>query len=159
MRWRSIPILMAAALTAVAIGACGGDDDGDDGGETTGADTGTAAGTGAVTVKMGEFFFDPKDVSVAAGSVTMSTPNVGKVEHELVLFKSDADPASLPVSGNEVDEEAFEEQGAEEVGEIDDVQPGQTKKKSFDLTAGKYVMICNLPAHYQQGMYGSVTAE
>lgn len=159
MRWRSIPILMAAALTAVAIGACGDDDDGDDGGATTGADTGTAAVTGAVTVKMGDFFFDPKDVTVAAGSVTMSTPNVGKVEHELVLFKSDADPASLPVSGGEVDEEAFEEQGAEEVGEIDDVQPGQTKEKSFDLTAGKYVMICNLPGHYQQGMYGSATVE
>lgn len=159
MRWRSIPILMAAALTAVAIGACGDDDDGDDGGATTGTDTGTAAVTGAVTVKMGDFFFDPKDVTVAAGSVTMSTPNVGKVEHELVLFKSDADPASLPVSGGEVDEEAFEEQGAEEVGEIDDVQPGQTKEKSFDLTAGKYVMICNLPGHYQQGMYGSATVE
>jgi uncharacterized cupredoxin-like copper-binding protein len=150
---------MAAALAAVAIGACGGDDDGDDGGATTGADTGTAAGAGTVTVEMGDFFFDPKDVTADAGSVTISAPNVGQVEHELVLFKTDADPASLPVSGGDVDEEALGKQGAEEAGEIADVPPGQTKEKSFKLTAGKYVMFCNLPAHYQQGMYGSVTVK
>ena len=108
---------------------------------------------------LGDFFFDPKDVTADAGSVTISAPNVGQVEHELVLFKTDADPASLPVSGGDVDEEALEEQSAEEAGEIADVPPGQTKEKSFKLTAGKYVMFCNLPAHYKQGMYGSVTVK
>jgi len=162
MRYRSILILIVAALAAVAIGACGSDDDdGDDGGATTGAGTETeaAAGAGAVTVEMGDFFFDPKDVTTDAGSVTISAPNIGQVEHELVLFKSDADPASLPVAGGEVDEEALEEQGAEEAGEIEDVAPGETKEHGFELTAGKYVMFCNVPAHYEQGMYGSVTVK
>ena len=30
---------------------------------------------------------------------------------------------------------------------------------TFKLTAGKYVMFCNLPAHYAQGMYGTLTAK
>jgi uncharacterized cupredoxin-like copper-binding protein len=160
MRYRSILILVVAvALAAAAVGGCGGDDDGDGDGTTTAADTGTVDGAGAVTVKMGDFFFDPKDATAEAGSVTVSAPNAGKVEHELVLFKSDDDPASLPVSGGGVDEEALEKQGAELVGEIEGVQPGQTKDASFDLTAGKYVMFCNLPAHYEQGMYGSFTVK
>lgn len=159
MRYRGglILALLAMAFSAVAVVGCGDDDDGGDDGATTGADTGTTAG--ALTIKMGDFFFDPKDVTTEAGSVTISAPNEGQTEHELVLFKSDADPASLPVSGGDIDEEALEEQGAEETGEIEDVPPGQTKEGSFDLTAGKYVMFCNLPAHYEQGMYGSVTVK
>ena len=30
---------------------------------------------------------------------------------------------------------------------------------TVDLTPGKYAMICNLPGHYQRGMYGSLTAK
>ncbi len=157
MRYRSILILVVAALAVGAVAGCGGDDDGDGDGTTTAADTGT--GAGAVTVELGDFSFDPKDATAEAGPVIVSAPNVGKVEHELVLFKTDDDPASLPVSGDEVDEEALAEQGAEEAGEIEDVPPGQTKEGSFDLTAGKYVMFCNLPAHYEQGMYGSFTVK
>ena len=150
----TVPVL----ASAVVIG-CGGDDNGG----TTAADTQateTAGGgsAGALTIKMGDFFFDPKAATAAAGSVEISAPNVGQTEHELVLFKSDADPGSLPVAGGEVDEAAFEKQGAVNVGEIEEVLPGETKSGSFELAAGKYVMICNLPGHYLQGMYGSLTA-
>jgi uncharacterized cupredoxin-like copper-binding protein len=155
MRFRSTLILVAAIAAVVVVG-CGDGDDGGDGGTTAGADT-TAAG--ALTIEMGDFFFDPKDATAEAGSVTISAPNVGGVVHELVVFKSDADPASLPVSGAEVDEAALEEQGAELAGEIEDVEAGQTKSGSFDLTLGKYVMFCNIPSHYAQGMYGSVTVK
>lgn len=73
-----------------------------------------------------------------------------------MLIKSDADPGSLPtVSNGEVDEEKLEADG-EVVGEIADVQPGATKKATFNLEPGRYVMFCNLPAHYTQGMYGTV---
>lgn len=147
-------LLTAVALSSVAAVGCGDDDDGDQGAATT-APT-TAAET---TITMGDFFFDPKDVTAEAGTVTISAPNEGKVVHELVVFKSDADPASLPVSGGEIDEDALAKEGSELVSEIEDVEPGATKEGSFDFTAGKYVMFCNLPGHYEQGMYGSVTVE
>lgn len=146
--------LMAVAFAAVIAAGCGGDDNG--GGSTTAAETGAA---GTLTIDMGDFFFEPKDATASAGSTTISAPNVGQVEHEFILAKSDVDPASLPVSGDRVDEDAFVKQGAEVLGEIEDVPAGQTKEGSFDLTPGKYVMFCNLPAHYAQGMYGSLTVE
>jgi uncharacterized cupredoxin-like copper-binding protein len=88
--------------------------------------------------------------------VTIDAPNEGKVEHELVLFKTDMDPAKLPTeAGGAVDEEKLDKV-AEEIGEIADVEPGDSKSGQFDLKPGTYVMFCNLPGHYANGMYGSV---
>ena len=99
-----------------------------------------------------EFAFDPKDASAKAGKVTITAPNDGKVVHELVLLKTDEDPAALPKKGDEVDESTS-------VGEIADVEPGSTKKATFKLAPGKYAMVCALPGHYEGGMYGSLTIE
>lgn len=154
MRYRGILILVAAPLAIGAVAGCGGDD-----GATTAADTGAAAG--AVTVKMGDFFFDPKDATAATegGSVTISAPNDGNVVHELVLAKTSTQPGELPTtSDGTVDEAKLEAQG-ENAGEIADVEPGATKQVALKLTPGKYVMFCNLPGHYAQGMYGTFTVK
>jgi uncharacterized cupredoxin-like copper-binding protein len=85
--------------------------------------------------------------------------NEGSVEHELVLFKSSKNPAELPTEASgDVDEEKLDQE-AEEIGEIADVEAGDTKSEDFKLTPGKYVIFCNLPGHYAQGMYGTVTVE
>lgn len=89
----------------------------------------------------------------------ITAPNDGKVVHELVLLKTNRNPESFDVSGGEVDEKALEDSGVEIPGEIAEVPPGESKSKTVDLTAGKYAMICNLPGHYQRGMYGSLTAK
>ena len=96
--------------------------------------------------------FDPKDAVATAGKVTISAPNDGNVVHELVVLKTGADPAKLPMDGDEVNESA-------NVGEIPDVAPGATKKVTIKLAAGKYAMVCNLPGHYAAGMYGSLTVK
>ena len=101
---------------------------------------------------MTEFAFDPKDAIAKAGKVTITAPNDGTVVHELVLLKTDADPAALPKKGDEVDESSS-------VGEIADVEPGSTKKATFKLAPGKYAMVCALPGHYEGGMYGSLTVD
>ena len=95
-----------------------------------------------------------------AGKVKITAPNVGKVEHELVLFKTNRDPGSFKVSGGRVNEEALEHAAdIEEAGEIADVEPGEAKSETFKLTPGKYVMICNVSGHYTAGMYGSITVK
>jgi uncharacterized cupredoxin-like copper-binding protein len=145
--------LSVVAAGVVAAGCGGGDDDTTTQAETTGGSETTGATT---EIKLGDFFFDPKDATAKAGSVTISAPNEGKVEHELVLFKTNMDPAKLPTeAGGEVDEEKLDKE-AEEIGEIADVEPGDTKSAQFDLKPGTYVMFCNLPGHYSQGMYGSL---
>ena len=63
------------------------------------------------------------------------------------------------MSNGEVDEEGLEASGVESPGEIEDVGPGQTKSGTLKLTPGRYVMICNLPGHYKQGMYGTLTVK
>lgn len=157
MRYRStlILVLVVAAIAAVVVVGCGDGDDGGDEGTTTGADTGTA---GTVTIKMGDYFFDPKDVTVEAGSVTISAPNEGEVEHELMLLKTNTDPAKLPTGSDGGVEEKLHE-AAEENGDIADIGPGETGSGTFDLTPGNWVMFCNIPGHYAQGMYGSVTVK
>jgi uncharacterized cupredoxin-like copper-binding protein len=128
-------------------------------GTTGAAQTGTAGAGKGLTITMGDYSFTPSAVTTNAGPVTITTPNDGQVEHELVLLKTDRSPASLPVKGNEVDEEGLEAKGVETPGEIEEVGPGQTKTGSFKLTPGSYVMICNLPGHFQKGMYGSLTVQ
>jgi uncharacterized cupredoxin-like copper-binding protein len=108
---------------------------------------------------MGEFYFKPSDASTTAGKVTIAAPNEGEVVHELVLARTDTNPADLPTtSDGEVDEAKLEANG-EDAGEIADVAPGETKQGTFKLDPGKYVMFCNLPGHYAQGMYGTLTAD
>lgn len=147
-----------ALVSGVIATGCGGDDNDSTSTQAQTATTGGGAPEGAaVEIKMGDYFYDPKDATAKAGSTTINAPNEGKVEHELVLFKTNTDPAKLPTaSDGGVDEEKLDA-SAQEVGEIPDVEPGETGSGTFDLTPGKYVMFCNLPGHYAQGMYGSVT--
>lgn len=153
---RLFGLLALVAVAAIFVAGCGGDSDT----TTTTENETTAAGGGAgatLAIKMGDFFFAPKDATAQAGPTTIEAPNEGSVEHELVLFKTNTDPAKLPTEANgEVDEEKLDKV-AEEVGEIADVEPGDTKSGKFNLTPGKYAMFCNLPGHYAQGMYGTLT--
>lgn len=147
---------MTAGLLIAGCG--GGGSDTTSTAASSGSQTSTAAGNN-LTVKMTDFAFTPSSPTVKAGTLQISTPNDGKVEHELVMLKTDKPAGSLPVRGGEVDEEGLEAKGVENAGEIEEVGPGQTKSNSFKLSPGTYVMICNLPGHYQQGMYGTVTVK
>lgn len=164
-----LALLAVAAIAAIPIAGCGDDDSTTSTTEATeaqeesegGAATSEGGGGGAtLEIKMGDYFFDPENAVAKAGTSTIEAPNEGKVEHELVVFKSNLDPAKLPTdSSGEVDEEKLEQEGAEEAGEIEDVEAGESKSGEFDLPPGKYVMFCNLPGHYQRGMYGTVTVK
>ena len=160
MRLRSLFLATVFVLAALVVGC--GDDDSGGGGQadapsstsstTTEKTTAPPAASHAVTIRMTEYAFDPKDAVAKKGKVTISAPNDGQIVHELVLLKTDADPASLPKKGDEVDESTS-------VGEIADVDPGATKKATFKLAPGKYAMVCALPDHYENGMYGSLTVK
>jgi uncharacterized cupredoxin-like copper-binding protein len=147
---------LISGAAVLAIGCGGGDNS-----TTSQAQTpATSASQGkAVEITMGDYSFTPSDATATAGNVTITAPNDGQLEHELVLAKTDANPADLPTtSDGEVDEAKLEAKG-EDAGEIADVAPQDTKEGTFKLTSGKYVMFCNLPGHYAQGMYGTLTVK
>jgi uncharacterized cupredoxin-like copper-binding protein len=154
---RSLPLAAVFVLVALVVG-CGDDDNG--GGGQADAPSSTKAekttpppaASHALTIRMTEYAFDPKDAVAKKGKVTITAPNDGQIVHELVLLKTDADPANLPKKGDDVDESTS-------VGEIADVEAGATKKATFKLAPGKYAMVCALPDHYENGMYGSLTVK
>lgn len=46
------------------------------------------------------------------------------------------------------------------VGEIAEFKgPNVSKKLTLDLQAGKYVLICNIPGHYQKGIHTAFTVQ
>jgi len=123
-------------------------------------------------VKLEEFQILPRPTLYKAGTVKLTVKNVGTMTHEMVLFRA-ASVDALPkvtVPGGEravgdVDEEAIPK--ADAMGETGDVKAGATVVKTFHLTPGTYVMICNIDdkqpdgtvvSHFQRGMSATITA-
>ncbi len=149
-RLRSLFAASAAAVIIVAAAGCGGDDNDTNG--TTAATTTTqatdAAAGGTVGVEASEMKFVLTSDTAPAGTVTFNAENVGKVDHEMVVIKTDTPAADLPVKDGEVDESGS-------IGEIgpEDLKPGASSSLKLDMAAGHYALICALPGHYQAGMY------
>lgn len=55
---------------------------------------------------------------------------------------------------NEKEQKAEEEQAGQVLGEIepDELLPGKSAEMTLDLAARHYVLLCNLPEHYKNGM-------
>ena len=123
------------------------------------------SGSTSVSVGLQEFAIVPSVASVPAGTVKFVAKNTGPDDiHEMVVLRTDLDPAALPVDKDgKADEEA---DGITSIGETGDVAVGETKEVSFDLAPGKYVLICNIvqtepdgsiEAHYKVGMRTAFT--
>ena len=87
-----------------------------------------------------------------AGSVTFSATNDGTLTHEIEVFSGDVDPSTLPVEDNVANTE-----GLTLVDEIEDITPGASADLTVDLEAGTYVVMCNLPEHFANGMVSVLT--
>jgi uncharacterized cupredoxin-like copper-binding protein len=104
----------------------------------------TATPQAKVTLK--EFTLKVTPAAAKAGKVTFVVRNVGALEHEFEIVRWAKGPASLPLKG----QRAKAPSGAE-LGEIEDIEPGQTKQITLTLAKGSYVLICNVPGHYKAG--------
>ncbi|GEM_PF-1343654 len=110
--------------------------------------------TTTVQVAEQEFALKPSVISVPAGTVSFSVMNQGKVEHELVVVKTDLPPTGLVLEEDNTVAEDTPQQKA--VGEVEEVAPGSVKTSTFDLAPGRYVLLCNIPGHYKAGMAASL---
>jgi uncharacterized cupredoxin-like copper-binding protein len=107
-----------------------------------------------VSATLKEFAVSLSSAKAAPGSVTFTIKNDGIITHEFVVVKSDLASDKLPSSADgKVDEESSELTG---IDEVEDIAAGSTKSLTVDLTAGHYVLICNLPGHYSGGMRASL---
>jgi uncharacterized cupredoxin-like copper-binding protein len=147
-RRSTIGSVCVLAFVLLALPACG-DDDG-------GGSTGASGGATTVDVTLQEFAVIPGAASAPAGSITFNATNMGpEDDHELVVIRTDLAPDALPTQANgAVDEEG---EGVEAIDEVEDIAGGSDAELTVNLDAGSYVVICNLPGHYRQGMHAAFT--
>jgi uncharacterized cupredoxin-like copper-binding protein len=142
MRRSALAVLVG--LAALALAACGGD-----------AATPTPSDHATVAVDMGEWFMTATPASAPAGEVDFDATNSGNIEHELVIVKTDLAHDALVMADGKVDEAA----SGTLIGEIepDQLPAGASASATFNLAAGNYALICNLPGHYAAGMHTGFT--
>jgi uncharacterized cupredoxin-like copper-binding protein len=89
-------------------------------------------------------------------SYQFSIANGGPSQHELLVFRTSLPPADFPKnSDGSVNENG---PGLDKISDGDNIDPGGLQARTIDLTQpGTYVFVCNLPRHYANGMYTSVT--
>jgi uncharacterized cupredoxin-like copper-binding protein len=144
-------IVAVVALALVALVGCSSNTDGTSDG--TSAET-QGEGGSDVAVTLDDYAIRPEAATLSAGEVSFKIENVGATEHEMVVILSDIDPATIPVEDHEIDEEAS---GMTPIGEVEDVQPGASKDLVLTLEPGNYILVCNLPKHFERGMVTTIT--
>lgn len=170
-RFARIALVAIAALAVMSLTLAACDDDGEEEGTgtpegTAAADgTGTAAATGtagaesetagpdAVTVQLETLEGDEWDIStdtdpLPAGQIVFEITNPAGNEHEHEV------EVLLGASGTDQDE----------LGEVEEIQPGETKTLVITLEPGQYELACNINEehegeeidHYERGMHRDI---
>ena len=138
-------LLLIGATVVLAAGAGAGQ--ASVSGVHTGAVTANAA-TVKITLgtKTNEFVLVPSVRTIPSGRVTFVVHNGGRLEHEFVVLRTNVPAAKLPMrpGGKQA-----KEPGA--IGEIEEFNPGLTKRLTLKVGQGHYVLLCNMPLHYKKG--------
>jgi uncharacterized cupredoxin-like copper-binding protein len=109
--------------------------------------------TSRVSVSEKEFKILPAAVSAKPGKVTFRIRNTGHLTHEFIVLKTNLAPSKLPVKGAK----------AVLVGKVEGrlkaVAAGKIGHLTVTLPKGHYVLLCNLPAHYQAGQRAALVVK
>lgn len=149
-RSRRNGMIGALAALALTLGACGDDTPG-----TTATN---------VDVRLQEFAVIANPKTAPAGPVSFRVRNMGPNDvHEFVVVRTDLAPDALPLGADGGVSETGA--GLTAVGEIEDVAVGAAETVTFTLTAGAYVLLCNIvdaaetppEVHYKLGMRSGFT--
>ncbi len=90
-----------------------------------------------------------------AGHVTFKVSNDSKdLVHEMVVSPITEAGKPLPYD-SEMDQVLEDDAG--HLGEVAELEPGQTGALTLDLKPGQYILYCNVPGHYAGGMWTVVT--
>jgi uncharacterized cupredoxin-like copper-binding protein len=151
-RYFAVPALLLLLFGA----ACSSNNDPSSGASSgsTGSTGSPSAATDGISATERDFAITLDATTAKPGSVTFDVTNQGPSTHEFVVFKTDLAADQLPTTDEgTVDEKAA---GLEDVDEVEDIASGASQTLTANLDPGNYVVICNLPGHYQQGMRASL---
>jgi uncharacterized cupredoxin-like copper-binding protein len=138
-RWVSVSLILLL-LTACASAAT--------------PQTSDQTGATSVDVSLDSFSLTPSTTSAPAGSITFNVSNAAAADaHELVVAQTDQAADQLTVGADGTVDEA----SVTVIDEVEEMEPGGSGSLTADLAAGHYVLFCNVPTHYQQGMHADFT--
>ena len=152
---------MALSMSATAF-AAGAHDGGHGHGATSGEPGKASEASRTVTVEMYDNYYEPEEISVKPGeTVRFVVENKGNLVHEFSVGTPDMHEAHQEKMMMMV------EHGVIQGGKLnhDDpnsvlLEPGQSKEVVWKFSdKGNIEFACNVPGHYQAGMYGEVNFE
>ena len=92
--------------------------------------------------------------TIKSGRVIFQAENQSKnLVHEVIIGRDDG-AKQLPMDATH---DRVIESRVQRLGEIADLAPGKTGKLTLNLKPGNYVLFCNQPGHYQDGMVTRLT--
>ena len=135
-------VTILAGIAILVLAACGG-----------AASSGATGGGGRVAATLSDNTISLETVTVGSGPVTFAVKNNGSVLHSLVVLKTNLAHDKIPADPQ--DASRADERGS--VGTSGQIAAGATKEFTLNLAPGKYVVMCNEPAHYLVGMHTALT--
>jgi uncharacterized cupredoxin-like copper-binding protein len=123
-------LISAGVAGLLAVGACSSAS-----GNSGGGGSSDSVPAGALVVEALDIKFDKKDYDASAGEVPIAYESKGQIVHTLLVLDQDNT----------------------QIGSTLRVEPGQTKVETFDLPAGTYELICDIPGHAAAGMKATLT--
>lgn len=130
-------IIAVLALLTLVLSAC-----------SSSAAAPSASAT-TVTVMMSDKEITLSTAEVPAGLVTFMVMNRGTIVHSLVVIRTDVPNDQMPL--DPADLSKVKETGS--IAATGQMVAGSGKQIQRQLTPGKYVLVCNEPAHYAVGMH------
>jgi uncharacterized cupredoxin-like copper-binding protein len=110
-----------------------------------------------INVTETSYKFDLSSNTAPAGTVTFHVINKAPdVAHDFVVLQTDTPAGQLPIASSGLVDEA---KAGKVLGSVKGVPTGGSKDLALNLTAGHYALICDLPGHYQLGMYADFTVK
>lgn len=92
--------------------------------------------------------------TIKPGRVTLHAENQSKtLVHEVIIGRDDG-AKKLPMDKEHA---RVIESRVRRLGEIADLAPGKSGDLTLNLSPGTYVLFCNQPGHYQDGMFTKLT--
>jgi uncharacterized cupredoxin-like copper-binding protein len=150
-RWQiaGLVLLGAAALTGGATWAAVHDEPAHEA-HASPTPSGSPPPPGTVQVALSEFKIEPNPESIGPGSITFDLHNIGATIHNFHVIKTDLAPEDLPIDDTGF---AVDLSGLDAIENSRDIDPGGTETVTAQLEPANYVLICNVPSHYQSGMH------
>lgn len=145
------PGALTALLAAALLAACGAVPES----PATEPSPPPGVDTTVVAVSLTEWGVEAGPARTAAGAVAFDVANDGALTHDLWVIRTDLPAGELAVRSGIAQTGAL----AELVVRTGDLSATLTERLSADLDAGRYVLICNIPGHYELGMHAPFTVE